>query len=166
MGDRPDLPLTGGDTVLQAAVGGIVINVLPAVALAGPEEAAILEECDRLGISDPSLGGIAKQAAGLRVRLRRRDLHKVQPGLGAILNIAVGTGTVGPPSDTADQERLSRVVRQVGPAHRAASRIDDPQPDLGVGLARAGILVLLNLTRTARVIEHGERAHVDVIEFQ
>ena len=140
--------------------------MLPAVALAHPEERAVLEERDRVGVGDPGPGRLAEEpqraselgsCGGIFTRSSQVWTRSWMQAVAAELS--------GHQPDLADQEGVARVARQVGPPHGAAAGIDDPQPDLRVGLAGAGIPVLLDLARAPGVVEHRQRAHGRVVEL-
>ncbi len=141
--DTADLPGPRRELGLLAASGVVMIEMLPAVALRKPEERAVVQPVHRPRAFDPGLGLIAEQPLHRAVVFAGRELDEVEPGLDAVLDVAIGSRAVGPPADVADQERVGGIVGEVGPLDRPAGAGDHSEADLRVRLTRPRIVGLV-----------------------
>ncbi len=102
--DGPDLPRTGRELGLERSIRVILIEMLPTVTLAEPEERVVAEPVNRSRTLDPGLGRITEQPFDRALFGAGSEFDQVEPGLDTILNVAISRRTVGPPADLADQK--------------------------------------------------------------
>src|SRR5947208_2383694 len=83
--DAADLELALGELTLERAVGVVVIEMLPAIALAVEKERAIGQPAGQARAINPGFVLVAEETADLVTV--DGDLQKVEPGLRAVLHI-------------------------------------------------------------------------------
>ena len=162
--DLVELPLAAGHPSNRGAIALVAVQVLPAVAFAQPEKAAVFQPGRRAQLAHPRLGGLAKQR--LRGAPGSFTQIEVEPGLLAVLHLVDDVLAVGRPPDIHDQMLGRSVLRRVHPLHVAAGGLDDPQPGRGVGVARLRVVGGLDVLPVREVIHDGELGHGRLVELK
>ena len=120
--DRAHFPLAVSDLSQQFAVGGVVIEMLPAVALAGPDERSVFQP-DRLFVDrNPRFRSFMNDVCRLAIA-RIGEVH-VEKRLFAVLRLVNNFLAVGRPGDARDQKVCRLILERIDPANVAACGID------------------------------------------
>ena len=162
--ERAGVPLAAGDLPPQRAVAVVVIEVLPAGALADPQERPVAEPRRRAVLGDPRLGRLAQQR--LRVAAVERRGVQVEPGLLAVLHLVDDAAAVRHPAHVDDEVLRRGVAIEVHPRRGAAGDADDAQPDARVGVAGLRVVPRLHGEAPRNVIDDGEFRHRPLVELQ
>ncbi len=163
----PHFPRARRDGLAQSAVGAVVVDVLPARALARQEERSVREEAQGPGRFDPRRRRIAQDPR--RGAARGGRGADVEPRLDAVLDVEIETIAAARPCRARHQDVGGIVGREIRPPRRAARHIHDPDPRAGSGLARFGEGLALHRLAGFKVVgddEFGRRRAVDLEESQ